>query len=157
MRKLLLLALFLVRSIYIEEIDTFNYVNNEINIFESIPEIPKKEVVLATYNGIITAYGPDCYGCIGYTASGFDVRNNIYYNDSTYGTVRIVAADKSLSFGTIVRITNIDEPIIAIVLDRGGAIGFNKKVYFDLLYPSERDTYSFGKKNATFEILRYGF
>ena len=37
------------------------------------------------------------------------------------------------------------------------SIGFNKKVYFDLLYKSEKETLSFGKHNATFEVLRLGF
>ena len=117
--------------------------------------------VLAVYNGPITAYGPDCVGCTtGKTASGYNVRNTIYYNDKEYGNVRIVAADKSLPFGTIVRISNLSnfkDPIIAIVLDRGSAIGFKKRVYFDLLYKSEKETNSFGKRNATFEILRRGY
>ena len=141
----------------------FTYVDKEINIFKKI-EIPKKKVekVLVTYSGIITAYGPDCVGCTsGRTASGYKVSGgNIYYHDKKYGKVRIVAADKKLPFGTIVRIKNLKifkEPILAIVLDRGGAIGFNKNVYFDLLYKSEKETLSFGKRRATFEILRKGY
>ena len=138
----------------------FTYVDKEINIFKEV-EI-KTEKVIATYKGNITAYGPDCVGCkTGRTASGYNVLNgNIYYYDKTYGKVRIVAADKSLPFGTIVRIKDLDistDPILAIVLDRGGAIGFNKRVYFDLLYKSERDTISFGVKKATFEVLRRGY
>ena len=135
----------------------YTYVDKEINIFK---EIEIKEVVLATYKGNITAYGPDCVGCSGVTASGYNVRNNIYYNDKEYGKVRILAADKSLPFGTIVRIkdlSNYNEPIMAIVLDRGGAIGFNKKANFDLLYHSEKETNSFGSRQATFEILRRGY
>ena len=53
--------------------------------------------------------------------------------------------------------TEIDDDIIAIVLDRGSAIGFNRRVYFDLLYKSEKDTQFFGKRNATFELLRRGY
>ena len=138
---------------------TFTYVDKEINIFKEV-EKEKTETVLATYTGNITAYGPDCTGCSGTTASGYNVRNNIYYNDKDYGKVRIVAADKSLPFGTIIRINNLDistDPVLAIVLDRGGAIGFNKRVYFDLLYKSEKATSSFGVKKATFEILRRGY
>ena len=132
------------------------YVGNEIKIFEakdlSIP-------VLETYHGPITAYGPDCAGCIGITSSGYNVLDgNIYYNDKDYGKIRIVAADKRLPFGTIIRIKNVfDNDIIAIVLDRGSAIGFDKHVYFDLLYKSEKDTEYFGKKEAVFEVLRQGF
>ena len=146
---------------------TFTYVGKEINIFNQIPKVEttfKEEKtinVLATYHGPMTAYGPDCTGCTtGYTASGYYVRNTIYYNDKEYGKIRIVAADKTLPFGTIIRISDLDifdEPVIAIVLDRGSAIGFKKKSYFDLLYPSERETSFFGRRNATFEVLRRGY
>ena len=142
--------------------DNFTFVGNEINIFYKV-ELPKEEKterVLASYYGPMTGYGPDCKGCIGITASGYNVRNNIYYNDKEYGKVRIVAADKSLPFGTIVRIKNLDfykNDVIAIVLDRGSAIGFKKKSYFDLLYKSEKETLIFGKRYATFEILRQGY
>lgn len=161
-------------------VTTFNqnytYVNNEINIFKNIPKLKQEKVkvkkntktknkkttkVLATYKGNVTAYGPDCVGCIGITASGYNVTGgNIYYNDKKYGKVRILAADKSLPFGTIIRIKDLSvfkEPILAIVLDRGSAIGFNKNVYFDLLYKSEKETNSFGKRKATFEVLRRGY
>lgn len=118
--------------------------------------------MLATYYGPMTAYGPDCVGCTtGYTASGHHVLNgNIYYNDDTFGNIRIVAADKSLPFGSIIKISGLDmypDDLLAIVLDRGSAIGFNKKSYFDLLYSSEKETDSFGKRYATYEVLRRGF
>ncbi len=128
------------------------------------PNLDAASGVLETYHGVITAYGPDCYGCTsGATASGYNVLNgNIYYNDKTYGTIRIVAGDRSLPFGTIVKISGLNistEPVLAIVLDRGGDIGFNKSIYFDLLFTSERssDVYNFGKQTATFEILRRGY
>ena len=138
---------------------TYTYVDKEINIFKKI-EI-KKERVLDTFTGPITAYGPDCKGCIGITASGYNVKNgNIYYTDKKYGKIRIIAADKTIPFGTIIRIKELSlfsEPLLAIVLDRGSAIGFNRKVYIDLLYKNEKETLIFGKREATFEILRYGF
>ncbi len=112
-----------------------------------------------TYVGLMTAYGPDCVGCGGMVAHGEYVGGgNIYYNDKTFGSIRIVAGDRSLGFGTIIRIKGISaEPIIAVMLDTGGAIGFNKGTYFDLLYESEAAASSFGRPKATFEILRYGF
>ncbi len=122
--------------------------------------------VSATYTGLVTAYGPDCYGCVsGETASGYNVSNgNIYYNDPTYGTVRIVAGDRSLKFGTIVKISGLNissEPVIAIVLDRGGDIGFNKPkgIIFDLLYTSEKspEVLNFGMQSVTAEVLRVGY
>lgn len=120
--------------------------------------------VLETYVGKMTAYGPDCYGCTsGRTASGqYVMDGNIYYNDPTFGNIRIVAADKSIPFGSIIRISGLNifpEPILAIVLDRGGMIGFaeGKHSYFDLLYKSEKDAASFGRPTATFELLRRGY
>ena len=139
---------------------SYTYVSKEINIFNELEVKEESIPVLASYKGNITAYGPDCVGCIGITASGYKVKNNIYYNDKEYGKIRIVAADKQLPFGTIIRISDLkifQEPIIAIVLDRGSAIGFNKNVYFDLLYKSEKETRSFGKQKATFEVLRKGY
>ena len=158
-RKIIVLILSLFTSTSFNQ--NFTYVDKEINIFKKIEIKKEKSIpVLQTYKGNITAYGPDCVGCIGITASGYKVKKTIYYYDKEYGKIRIVAADKSLPFGTIVRISdlkNTNEPIIAIVLDRGSAIGFNKSVYFDLLYKSEKETYSFGKRKAVFEILRRGY
>lgn len=156
-----------------EELIDLTYVNQEIDIFDEVViETPKgpytgeieasSEVeVIKSYYGPMTAYGPDCVGCIGITSSGYNVLNgNIYYHDDTYGNIRIVAADKSLPFGTIIRISGLDvfeTDVLAIVLDRGSAIGFGKKTYFDLLYNSEKETEFFGKRYATFDILRLGY
>lgn len=171
------MALFsIIPFITIEEkqvIENIAYVGNEVLIFEEkIIETPKgpytgivptsNEVeVIKSYHGPMTAYGPDCVGCSGITSSGYNVlKGNIYYHDKTYGNIRIVAADKSLPFGTIVRISDLDvfdDDILAIVLDRGSAIGFNKKTYFDLLYKSEKETEFFGRRFANFDILRMGY
>lgn len=171
------MALFsIIPFITIEEkqvIENIAYVGNEVLIFEEkIIETPKgpytgivptsNEVeVIESYHGPMTAYGPDCVGCSGITSSGYNVlKGNIYYHDKTYGNIRIVAADKSLPFGTIVRISDLDvfdDDILAIVLDRGSAIGFNKKTYFDLLYKSEKETEFFGRRFANFDILRMGY
>ena len=106
--------------------------------------------------GKMSGYGPDCYGCSGYLASGVYVGDgNVYYNDSEYGQVRIVAGDKKYKFGTIVR---INDSVLAIVLDRGGSIGIGKKFLFDLLYVTEAEANINGISYETkFEILRNGF
>ena len=113
------------------------------------------------YTGYVTAYGPDCYGCYGgKTAMGDYVGDgNIYYNHETYGTIRIVAGDKSI-LNKVVRITGLNissEPVIAIVRDTGGDIGFNKPkgIILDLLYTSEKspEVLNFGMQTATVEIL----
>lgn len=111
---------------------------------------------IKTYTGSLTGYGPDCYGCSGHTASGYNVKNTSTYTDSQFGEVRIVAADRSIPFYSIVRI-NIpgDEPFNAIVLDTGGNVGFGKGTLFDLLFPTEK--VAMGKKdNVKFEIIRNG-
>ena len=117
--------------------------------------------VLETVTGKLTSYGPDCAGCGGRVGWGQNVTGgNIYYNDATYGQLRIVAGDKKYPYGTIVRISNSKAggPIMAIILDRGGAVGFGKATLFDLLFATEAEASSFGTSyNCTFEILRYGF
>lgn len=135
--------------------------------------------VLSTYTGILTGYGPDCVGCGNFntnkvsTASGYHIADivdgaiqpafTVTYDDSEYGEVRVVAGDSTLPFNTIVRITIPDEePIIAIVLDRGSTVGFENcrssrgcLTNFDLLFASEKD--AIGKThNVKFEILRMG-
>ena len=107
--------------------------------------------------GKMSAYGPDCSGCSGYLASGRYVGDgNIYYNDATYGNLRIVAGDSKYSFGTVVKITDKTGEFLAIVLDRGG-VGLNRKYMFDLLFRSEEEASIDGISNATFEIIRYGY
>ena len=117
--------------------------------------------ILETRVGKLTAYGPDCPGCSGRVGWGQNVTGgNIYYNDSTYGQLRIVAGDRKYPYGTIVRIKNsrAGHDIMAIVLDRGGSVGIGKATMFDLLFASGSEASSFGtSKNCTFEILRYGF
>ena len=114
-----------------------------------------------TFTGYVTAYGPDCYGCYGsMTASGDYVgEGNIYYNHPTYGTIRIVAGDRSI-LNKVVRISGLNissEPVIAIVRATGGDIGFNKPkgIVLDLLYTSEKssEVLNFGKQWATVEVL----
>ena len=116
--------------------------------------------VLETQVGSMSGYGPDCKGCSGYLANGLYVGDGtIYYSDAKYGSVRILAGDRSYPEGTIVRVKNSKlSEFIGIVLDRGGSIGFGKAHLFDLLYPSQvlaaKDEVSY---NVTFEILRYGY
>ena len=105
-------------------------------------------------------YGHDCYGCTsGYTASGYYVGDGrIYYQDKTFGSVRVVAADSKYPLGTIVRIGYNGSTITAIVLDRGGAIGDGKRFQIDLLTTSNSKAYELGIVNNTnLEVLRLGY
>ena len=118
-----------------------------------------------SFTGALTGYGPDCIGCGGRVSCNSknsgrqDVRNgNIFYNDEEYGKIRIVAADKNIPCGTIIEISNFifePDPVIAVVLDRGGVIN---GTLFDLLYPSEKDTTKIGyQRNIKYKILRWGW
>ena len=110
------------------------------------------------FEGTMTAYGPDCIGCSGYVACppNPSVKNTDVYNDREYGKIRVVAADRAIPCGTIVKVTGTKEipEFIAIVLDRGGVI---KGTLMDLLYRDENSTYYFGRQNVTYEIIRWGW
>lgn len=115
----------------------------------------------ASFIGKLTGYGPDCKGCGGNSACApkQNFKNgNIYYNDPIYGKIRIVAADKSLPCGSVVRLNNIsiyDDPIIAIVMDRGSAV---KGKHLDLLFETEKNMQGMHtQNNIQFDILRLGF
>ena len=163
---------------------------SELNLsfkYNSVPYLNKEteEVALAykvsydaidTFNGIITAYGPDCVGCVsGLTSSGYRVgelvddtvkSTTITYTDDEYGKVRILAASQiKFPYGTIIRVTGprINGEIMGIVLDTG--IAMRKawqegNILIDILFPSEKsqEIFDFGRqKDVKFEVLRYGF
>ena len=116
--------------------------------------------VISSENVNISHYGHDCIGCsTGLTASGYYVGDGrIYYNDSTFGSVRIVAADRKYPLGTVIRLSYSDNSYYAIVLDRGGAIGDHSKYQIDLLASSEKVSYELGViYNAYLEVLRLGY
>ena len=131
-------------------------------IFNTFGEAMEKASSMpVAFIGKLTAYGPDCPGCGGTSACPprQDFRNgNIYFNDQVYGKVRVVAADRSVPCGSIVRITGINiypEPILAVVMDRGGGVKGN---HMDLLFTSQTQLDGFGtSRNIKFEIIRYGW
>jgi len=129
--------------VYVQTIDTSSY------------------PVMQSVSGNLSHYGHDCYGCTsGKTASGYDISDGrIYYTDPTFGSVRIVAAGNEYPLGTILRLTNVESnPIIAIVLDRGGAIGNGKKYTLDLLTESNAKAYEQGVRyGVQIEMLRSGY
>ncbi len=128
--------------------------------YNSVPYRVLSPKTLETFYGDLTGYGPDCRGCLGITASGYDVRDgNIYYNDEEYGPIRIVAADRRFKFGTIIKVTanNLyDYSFITIVLDRGGLI---KGDVIDLLFEKEEGLRAvIGRQNnVKYEVLRFGW
>ena len=69
---------------------------------------------ISSYNGSTTGYGSDCALCSGTVACLTEAGNSynlindgVFYDDSTYGSVRVIAADNSLfPCGTVMSIDN---------------------------------------------------
>lgn len=153
-----------------ESIDTQEVEDTtDIVVEESEPE-PVQEVVnivdtssyavIQTETVNISHYGHDCYGCTtGYTYSGYYIGDGrIYYNDSTFGSLRVVAADSKYPIGTVIRLSYNNTTINAIVLDRGGSIGDQNRFQIDLLASSNSEAYNLGIINdAKLEVLRLGY
>lgn len=114
-----------------------------------------------SFTGQMTAYNPICVGCTGKVSCPprQDVRNgNIYFEDATYGKIRILAADPAIPCGTIVKISNVtfsNSEIIGIVLDRGGAIKGN---IMDFLVTETDNMNIVGRQRSVhYEIARWGW
>lgn len=89
-----------------------------------------------------TAYGPDCVGCSGFTATGMDVRPK-------NGKVpKVIAVDPTvIPLGSVVKVPGYGT---AIAADTGGAIKGN---IIDVLMKSEKVTGSWGRQHITIEII----
>lgn|SRR5574344_299811 len=112
-----------------------------------------------SYTGDITGYGANCALCSGKLACqpSYYVRDGTTtFTDLNYGTVRIVASSSNLPCGSIVRfnLSKVsDEPVIAIVLDRG--VTGND---LDLLMPSEESaSEQIGRNTLSYDVLRNGW
>lgn len=129
------------------------------NLNKSLEESGKYDAVY-TFMGELTGYSGDCPLCSGYLACPPRtnvLKNGIYYDDKTYGKIRIVASSKNYSCGTILKfkVSKLsEEPIIAIVLDRG--VSGN---VIDLLTDSAQTAVNkIGRvRNLEFEVLREGW
>lgn len=122
---------------------------------ESVPVVSD---VLASYTGKMSFYNANCAGCSGITSTGVDVSDGrIYYQDSKYGQVRIVAAGTEIKKWSIIRIKNssLGSNVLAIVLDRGGNIGVGRKFLIDMLTNSSEGRGGV-QNNITVEVLRSG-
>jgi hypothetical protein len=101
----------------------------------------------------LTHYGYDCCKT-GKTATGYDISKTIYYNDATYGNVRIVAMCSKMPLYSIIKIKNykIGGDTLAIVLDRGVGCSI-----IDLAVKNEKQASQYGiQNNVQIEILRKG-
>lgn len=127
-----------------------------------------------SYVGNTTGYGADCIGCSGNVACKTRegkihnlVNDGMYYNDSQYGNVRILAADhRVFRCGTIIEVDNgREEPFLGIVLDTGIDMRKNWELYglihLDVAFVTEEDpaVYSMtaSNKSAKFQVQRWGW
>lgn len=141
----------------------------EVSSVENMPA----EVNDAVYVGKMTGYGADCIGCSGVGALACRAadgsrhtlsENGEYYNDATYGSVRIVAAAlDQFPCGTIVK---VDHPALgsfyAVVMDTGGSMRnawANGLVWMDLAFKTESDPdiYATTSSNTTYSVQRWGW
>ena len=111
-----------------------------------------------TYTGSLTSYVYNCPACTGelYCNWRYDLSNGVTtYVDKTYGEVAIVASSKNLPCGSIIRFESkriSDEPIYAIVLDRG-VLG----TAIDFLTDTEKHANYIGRSTITYDVVRIGY
>lgn len=121
-----------------------------------------------TFSGRLTTYGGDCTGCSGRASSGVKLssRTGVNNSNSPYLTYKgkkyyCLAADRSIPYGTVIKITNhnlnTSSTIYGIVVDRGGAIKGNKIDIFKGSEKSGKKYFSGGTSyNTKFEIVSVG-
>ena len=125
------------------------------------------------FTGKLTGYGPDCPGCskVGNVSCLTKEKTRhslisvgLYYNDSVYGNVRILAADNgTFPCGTIVKVNNgILNEFYGVVLDTGITMRKAIKegvVWMDLAFKTEAEAKVGGatSSNTKFSVQRWGW
>jgi len=165
--KTLLIILFVILSTsYIHIVETKTYsdnVNKSINLSTmamKLDEFKENDIYSAkdTYTGDLTGYVfncPLCNGTLGCMRSYDITDGKTTYPDETYGNVRIVASSKNLPCGSIIRFNSnrvSEEPVLAIVLDRG-VLGNA----LDLLSKDIDYALTLGRSVITYDVLREGW
>ncbi|NMA50756.1 MAG: hypothetical protein GX951_02780 [Mollicutes bacterium] len=146
---------------------SFNANNNNLTKIVNLDTMSKK-VYQFDYNrlygakdtliGDLTGYVYNCPLCTGRLACMWKLDlsdGKTTYKDSVYGDVRIVASSTNLPCGTIIRFNSAriaNEPIIAIVLDRG--VNGNA---IDLLSEDVQYAIALGRSTISYDILRFGW
>lgn len=144
------------KEIIKEEIDE-NISEEEKEIVQQ-PVYEEKSDVLKSYTGKMSFYNANCTGCSGITSTGIDVSDGrLYYYDNNYGNVRIIAAGPEIKKWSIVRLknTSLGSNVLAIVLDRGGAIGEGRTFLIDMLTNSDEKKDGV-EKDIVVEVIRDG-
>lgn len=170
-----------VKKVITPGINEVAYKTSENETVQVIQEKVDEVVEVGTgrngnYTGKLSGYGPDCVGCTGTGNLACKTRekkthslvnDGIYYEDTEFGKVRIVAAAlKGFPCGTIIQITKSGkDPFTAIVLDSGASMAnswVQGKVWMDLAYPTQKDKTVFGAdgltgNNINFSVQRWGW
>lgn len=170
-----------VKKVITPGINEVAYKTSENETVQVIQEKVDEVVEVGTgrngnYTGKLSGYGPDCVGCTGTGNLACKTRekkthslvnDGIYYEDTEFGKVRIVAAAlKGFPCGTIIQITKPGkDSFTAIVLDTGASMANSwaqGKVWMDLAYPTQKDKTVFGAdgltgNNINFSVQRWGW
>ena len=168
-------------KVLVDGVNQVAYVTEDNKTIQVIQEKVDKVVEIGTgrygvYTGKVSGYGPDCPGCSKTGNVACKTRkktihsltnNGIYYNDTEYGKVRIVAAAlKAFPCGTIIEINKKDKtPYLAVVLDTGVSMANSWAkgiVWLDLAYTTQKDKAVLGAdgltgNNLTFSVQRWGW
>lgn len=161
-----------------QEVDRFGNIiketfqgKEEVEATPTIMQYGGSVSVGSTFQPRLTSYGADCVGCGTGTAAGVklttdEVRQSdgSWKSGITYDGYYIVAADATIPMYSILKISNHgysgkgmdpNEPIYAMVLDRGGGV---KGAHLDFFVGSEAESGSVysGNRSATVEIVRVG-
>lgn len=150
-------------------------INGEIEVVKE-PVTEKIEVGTKepdVFTGKMTGYGSDCAGCSGFGYLSCRVKSGAYhslvndgatYNDSEYGSVRILAAAlEKFPCGTIIKVTHSNFGTFnAIVLDTGSAMKSawaRGEILMDLAYVTQSDSriHLTTTNNAKYEVQRWGW
>jgi 3D (Asp-Asp-Asp) domain-containing protein len=107
----------------------------------AIAELPSVRQVMMQ----VTAYCP-CTKCCGSKAQGITASGK----DVSYNEGRVVAADRSVPFGTRLIIPGYHAGQAVEVIDRGGAIKGNK---LDVYFPTHQEALEWGRQNVLVTIV----
>lgn len=105
---------------------------------------------LRKLNIVATAYDAFCdTGCIGVTATGYDVSNTVYKDG-----YRIIAVDPSvIPLGSLLYVETKNNSFVGIAEDTGGDIKGNR---IDVLMENRSIAYDFGRQNVSVTVVREG-
>ncbi len=88
-------------------------------------------------------------GCIGITASGYSVKDTIYYNGK-----RIIAVDpRVIPLYSVVEVKTPYEIFEAVALDTGGSIK-NQRV--DILVSTKKEAFALGRHDVQIRVIEFG-